>query len=838
MACYLALSLVACGRAQSDAAAGAPRQGVTGQTPGAPHGLDPTPADFARMGEGFVVWESNRTGDWRIWIRNLDGSGLAQLSPDEGDRQHCCPHVAPDGTRLTYLSLPAETRHQFPLDGLEGELRLLEREGGAVRTLVRHARAYGDDRAVVWRSDRELIYVDAQGRPTLLDLDSGAARPLLDEGLPHHGWLVDATLRWAVTAGTALIYAPYDARSRTVAARSPLGGCAPYFTHDGEWGFWVAGAGGPINRIDLATGRASILLGRHDPRMSPGHGYLYFPMISRDSTLFAVGASAGDHDHYRGNYDVFIAELDPVTLELASTPLRYTTHPATDRFPDVWRAPLPLGRLAGEAPFTVALDAGRRGPWEWDFGDGTRAGGERGEHTYQSPGTYSVRAVQGDLELKGQVRVAPAAPPAVVEVEVRRAGVEVVVRFDEPVEVSGAEAALASRRPIAALRAGEDGRSLVLELGEQLHAADRLRLSGINDRAQRANALEPVEVEVPAPAWPTARDVVVFAWETANRPNLVFDTLLGADRAVVLEARGRGRLDHDHALVLGGGSFAATQEAAGYVLARTKASSTFSIEAMVTPERPQGGQPSWIASFGRGPGARNLALGQMGDRLVLRLVTIATPKDIEPEQLDLGPIPLGKASHVVVTYLPGLLAAYVNGKLRLESDLYQGDLNRWHGYPLVFGDDPGGGADWAGRLEGIAIYDRVLEPGEVRESFLRYRELVAARPEVGRLRVEGRVVAVSTPPTLRQISPYREGLVAHEIEVDRVLEGSYEPKRLRVARWAIQDAQALPSSAAQPGDRITLTLEPFAANPQLEPLFLADTLDPAWDLELFYAIDE
>ena len=28
------------------------------------------------LGKGFVVWESNRGGAYRIWYRNLDGSGL------------------------------------------------------------------------------------------------------------------------------------------------------------------------------------------------------------------------------------------------------------------------------------------------------------------------------------------------------------------------------------------------------------------------------------------------------------------------------------------------------------------------------------------------------------------------------------------------------------------------------------------------------------------------------------------------------------------------------------------------------------------------------------------
>ena len=64
---------------------------------------------MSQLGSGFVVWESNRTGRWRLWRRELDGSGLRQISPEESGRDHYCPHLSPDGTRLVYLSYPAGT---------------------------------------------------------------------------------------------------------------------------------------------------------------------------------------------------------------------------------------------------------------------------------------------------------------------------------------------------------------------------------------------------------------------------------------------------------------------------------------------------------------------------------------------------------------------------------------------------------------------------------------------------------------------------------------------------------------------------------------------------------
>jgi Tol biopolymer transport system component len=58
-------------------------------------------------GTGIVVWESNRSGRWRIWRRGIDGSDYRQLTPEESGRDQFCPHLSPDGTRLVYLSCPA-----------------------------------------------------------------------------------------------------------------------------------------------------------------------------------------------------------------------------------------------------------------------------------------------------------------------------------------------------------------------------------------------------------------------------------------------------------------------------------------------------------------------------------------------------------------------------------------------------------------------------------------------------------------------------------------------------------------------------------------------------------
>ncbi len=282
---------------------------------------------------GLLVWESNRGGDWRIWTRRLESKEATRLSPPEPDRQHCCAHLSPDGSRLVYLSR-AVPGDRYPELEVAGEMRLVNLRTGKTRTLVPEARPYGwGNRGAVWRSDSEVIYVDGAGRTQMLDVDSARQSTLNAEPQGKLAWLVDATLRSAVRGSPN--FSPYDAASGRIDERPRLRGCEPYFSHDGRFGFWVEGAGGPIRSIDLSSGALSTLLEHKDARIPGSQRYAYFPMVSRDGRMLAFGASNGDHDHFRSNYDIFIAPTDPRSLQLIGRPMRMTSHPGSDRYPDV-----------------------------------------------------------------------------------------------------------------------------------------------------------------------------------------------------------------------------------------------------------------------------------------------------------------------------------------------------------------------------------------------------------------------------------------------------------------------------------------------------------------------
>jgi hypothetical protein len=800
-----------------------------------------SPSPSAGLGRGFLVWESNRSGNWRIWTRELSPSEPRRLTPKDETRQHCCPHISPDGRWVTYLSFP-EAVAGYADGGSEGALHLVRPDGTEGRVLAQSARSSWENRAAVWRSADELIYIRGDGSTVLHHLRDGETE-VLQTDPSGKTWLINSRLSHA-TSGVA-DFSIYSRSSTTIAARRTRGGCQPYFSHDGRWGFWTAGTGGPISRIDLLTGEVSTILSKSDSRIPGGLGYAYFPMFSRDGRLFTFAASAYEHSHSTADYEVFVSESDPETLELLDTAVRMTSHPGTDRFPDVFLEPLDLGRHRGEVPFAVAFTP-KPTPQDpelsttWSFGDGTTAVGPTATHTFERPGRFAIFAQRlsspPETELRGLVVAKPAAPPAPIGVQLRGEGRTVVVQFDEEIIVERPKIRFESGAAVVDWSLGTEGRSLIIDLADSVDGFDRLDLEGIGDRAQHPNWIEPLSLEIEPPLWPSDRTGLALLWETGESPNLVWDPRVGSERSSSLQGSERAFLDHNFAMVLNGGRFSASVADADAVLNACRESHEFSLEVVLRPESATSTDLQKIISFSGGtPQSRNFFLGQRMDRLVFG-PRAGNPLPDRFPQVELTRIPIGETSHLLIAYQAGRLTAHLNGVLVLETDSVQGGFFHWKRRPLLFGDGPRESAAWHGSLEGVAIYSRFVETDEARENYQRYRSKLAARRIVPRLVVDATLLARSAAPSLEEINPYRAALSVYEYRIDRVLEGLPPGERVRVAHWSILDGDRLEiNRSPRVGGSIRLVLEPFADNRQLESMVVADTLEPG-DKPLFYAV--
>jgi len=237
---------------------------------------------------------------------------------------------------------------------------------------------------------------------------------------------------------------------------------------------------------------------------------------------------------------------------------------------------------------------------------------------------------------------------------------------------------------------------------------------------------------------------------------------------------------------------------------------------LITPDSAEQTGPARIISFSSDASTRNFTLGQHGDRLVLRLRTPFTgPNGTNPE-VEIFPVAAGKPHHVILAYMPDLLVGYLDGRQVLVSTRVQGDFGNWApGQRLLFGDEWTGGRDWAGSLEGVAIYSRFIDMPEAEQHYAAFAPRLNGRKSVPRIAVEAKLIAVTPTPAVKDIQPYRRALVEYAYDVTKVLDGRCDAKRILVAHWAIMDAQPIPLGRKL-GDVCRLLIERMADNPQLE----------------------
>jgi Concanavalin A-like lectin/glucanases superfamily len=197
-----------------------------------------------------------------------------------------------------------------------------------------------------------------------------------------------------------------------------------------------------------------------------------------------------------------------------------------------------------------------------------------------------------------------------------------------------------------------------------------------------------------------------------------------------------------------------------------------------------------------------------------------------------------KPCHVLVTYKPGLLTCYLNGKIASQTTLERGSFERWHGssYSLIFGNEVGGTRPWEGFLDSVAIYNRFVDSDEAAKKFTLASARIAARPKIDRKVVKAEMLEKAESPPPQSIAPYRRALVINRYKVKEAKDSHLVDETVQVAEWALLDAK-IPSTYAQakPTQVLELELEPYEAHPQLESERLASDM-PSLDEDIYYSV--
>ena len=195
--------------------------------------------------------------------------------------------------------------------------------------------------------------------------------------------------------------------------------------------------------------------------------------------------------------------------------------------------------------------------------------------------------------------------------------------------------------------------------------------------------------------WPLMKDCLVFHW----------------DRRLTHKwtAHGDAHVDHVGLLELSGGSLEACSEAAKRVLKNCRESGQLTVEAVFKSYDMHQRGPARILSYSSGTQERNFTLGQEGRKLIFRLRTTQTDLNGVDHEMELGEIAAGRWHHVLVSYKDGELVCLLDGRETLKTDNLQGSFANWTPQTLLFGDEVGGGRDWRGSVERIAIYRCFLD---------------------------------------------------------------------------------------------------------------------------------
>ena len=503
------------------------------------------------------------------------------------------------------------------------------------------------------------------------------------------------------------------------------------------------------------------------------------------------------------------------------------------------------GGLAGEAPLTVRLRSDKLGgrQWRWDYGDGSKGVAPAGEHTYAEPGHYSITArpvVGGGKEiLRQHVTVFPRRAPrgTVLFLDARR----LLVSFDEPVRASGAIASLGPKGPSGSCHLDPTGRQLSVAFGEPIPWTGVLTLGGISDRAQQANPPANPNIPLAMPAWPSRRDGLVFLWENNKIPSVALDAATGRFGTFGLATAGPVQFDRLGAMSLTGGVALAANSGTG-IVRRCKADNQLTVEATVTPAAARQGsagapakilavRPDQYLAWNDG----FFALHQEGETLVFHLSN-------REQRFELGPLPADASSHVIISYGGDRLTFYLNGKRAKHFDaarkLNWGKEHSGYQAGVHFGGfrvAAGAQVMWRGSIEGVAIYNRCIDAAEAARSAAAAEAVRAARA-IPRITVRATLTAATPAPARTEMTPYRSALIVHEYRVLKVLQGKCKAKKLRVVHWGVRDLKETKAARMKVGTGVSLVVEPFEAQAELEGKFFKDALPEDLERQLHFAV--
>jgi len=257
--------------------------------------------------QGKIVFSSDRSGNYDIWVMNIDGSGLQQLTSSPCREEN--PHWSPDGTKIAYTNW-CDGIHVMNADGTGDVL---------VPNTDPQVGATGPDLVFDWGPCDKILFStenpDGVGAVYEINPD-GTGRRMLTDGWdgdhPTAGWSPDCT-KFTFSEGTPYVGGSGKVAISPVSAFNPTI-IYPFSSHAIEWspdGQWILflNESGAISKIRPDGTDASQVIDAYD--------------------RYASFTSNSYHIVYSDNGDLWITDLN------GSTPVQLTSGLYIDVRPDV-----------------------------------------------------------------------------------------------------------------------------------------------------------------------------------------------------------------------------------------------------------------------------------------------------------------------------------------------------------------------------------------------------------------------------------------------------------------------------------------------------------------------
>ena len=326
----------------------------------------------------------------------------------------------------------------------------------------------------------------------------------------------------------------------------------------------------------------------------------------------------------------------------------------------------------------------------------------------------------------------------------------------------------------------------------------------------------PVVIPRPEPKpWPAYPDELAFAWDNFQRKAPL------ANAPGSLTAQRFATPGRYSGMDLTNGWFEADPAAADAIAKACTASSAWSMEMILT-ERPATLPLSVrIVALMLPDGREAFALYRVDRKLVLRLLLGGTPERpalVYPVILTNLAIESDRPVHLLLSLRNNRLSCWLDGQMQKDFSLENSGLAEWGPGRLSFGDPLPYGNQWSGNLERIAIWSRALADDEIRESSKIALQWTEPRKIPGRITIKATPAAQPTP----EANGPDQLLSVGVWEIQSILSGQLESKRVAIAMWSRLQGRAVPPivlpPGSPPGTPMDLVLESWDDHPELESI--------------------